>query len=86
MTASANSSNLPSLPGAVELDIGQAWWGNASRLDLGGQAAGIVTAAQAMYAKQQALRQRSQDRRNRAKSKAPVPAPVADTVVEQTTD
>jgi len=40
---------------------------NASRLDLGGQAAGIVTAAQAMYAKQQALRQRSQDRRKRAK-------------------
>jgi len=59
---------------------------NAPRLDLSGQAAGIVTAAQAMYAKQQALRQRSQDRRNRAKSKAPVPAPVADAVVEQTTD
>ncbi|MCE0952452.1 MULTISPECIES: ProQ/FinO family protein [Pseudomonas] len=59
---------------------------NAPRLDLGGQAAGIVTAAQAMYAKQQALQQRSQDRRNRAKSKAPVPASVADAVVEQTTD
>ncbi|MFJ4453309.1 ProQ/FinO family protein [Pseudomonas sp. NPDC089392] len=58
---------------------------NAPRLDLGGQAAGIVTAAQAMYAKQQASRQRSQGRRNRAKPKAHVPAPVADTVVEQTT-
>ncbi|MFR0676015.1 ProQ/FinO family protein [Enterobacterales bacterium AW_CKDN230030176-1A_HGKHYDSX7] len=59
---------------------------SASRLDLGGKAAGIVTAAQAMYAKQQALRQRSQNRRNGAKSKAPVSAPVADAGVVQTTD
>lgn len=57
---------------------------NAPRLDLDGQAAGTVTAAQAMYAKHQASRQRSQDRRNRAKPKARVPAPGADTVVEQT--
>ncbi|WP_090268401.1 ProQ/FinO family protein [Pseudomonas panipatensis] len=48
---------------------------NALRLDLRGQAAGTVTAAQAQYAKQQASRQRSQDRRNRAKQKARVPAP-----------
>lgn len=59
---------------------------NAPRLDLGGQAVGIVTAAQAMYAKQQAARQRSQERRNRAKSKARVSAPAADIAVEQTTD
>ena len=45
---------------------------NAPRLDLSGQAAGIVTAAQAMYAKHQASRQRSQDRRNRAKPTASV--------------
>lgn len=59
---------------------------NAPRLDLSGQAAGIVTAAQAMYAKQQAARQRSQERRNRVKSKARVSAPAADIAVEQTTD
>ncbi|MBC3492473.1 ProQ/FinO family protein [Pseudomonas taiwanensis] len=59
---------------------------NAPRLDLGGQAVGIVTAAQAMYAKQQAARQRSQERRNRAKSKERVSAPAADIAVEQTTD
>jgi ProP effector len=58
---------------------------NAPRLDLSGQAAGIVTAAQAIHAKQQASRQRSQDRRNRAKSKARVPAAAADSAVEQTT-
>ena len=51
---------------------------NAPRLDLNGQPAGIVTATQAMHAKQQASRQRSQDRRNRAKAKEPVAAAVAD--------
>ncbi len=59
---------------------------NAPRLDLSGQAGGIVTAAQAIYAKQQAARQRSQERRNRVKSKARVSAPAADIAVEQTTD
>ncbi|MFJ2982608.1 MULTISPECIES: ProQ/FinO family protein [unclassified Pseudomonas] len=59
---------------------------NAPRLDLNGQAAGTVTAAQALHAKQQASRQRSQDRRNRAKAKAPAPAPTGDTAVEQATD
>lgn len=59
---------------------------NAPRLDLNGQAAGTVTAAQALHAKQQASRQRSQERRNRAKAKAPAPAPAADTAVEQPTD
>ena len=58
---------------------------NALRLDLSGQAAGTVTAAQARYAKQQASRQHSQDRRNRAKLKARAPAPAADTAEEQTT-
>ncbi|WP_082060850.1 ProQ/FinO family protein [Pseudomonas abietaniphila] len=41
----------------------------APRLDLSGQPAGVVTATQAAHAKQQASRQRSQDRRNRAKAK-----------------
>lgn len=61
---------------------------NAPRLDLNGQAAGTVTAAQALHAKQQAARQRSQDRRNRAKSKAQAqaPAPAADTEAVQSTD
>ncbi|RCL20847.1 ProQ activator of osmoprotectant transporter prop [Pseudomonas sp. AFG_SD02_1510_Pfu_092] len=59
---------------------------NAPRLDLSGQPAGTVTAAQALHAKQQAARQRSQDRRNRAKSKAQVTAPAADTAVEQPAD
>lgn len=59
---------------------------NAPRLDLNGQAAGSVTAAQALHAKQQASRQRSQDRRNRAKSKTSTPAPAAEAVVEQTAD
>ncbi|MFK0092002.1 ProQ/FinO family protein [Pseudomonas sp. NPDC090592] len=59
---------------------------NAPRLDLNGQPAGTVTASQAMYAKQQASRQRSQDRRNREKAKARAAAPAADSVVEQATD
>ncbi|MFJ5298637.1 ProQ/FinO family protein [Pseudomonas sp. NPDC088368] len=42
---------------------------NAPRLDLSGQPAGVVTATQATHAKQQASRQRGQDRRNRTKSK-----------------
>lgn len=59
---------------------------NAPRLDLNGQAAGSVTAAQALHARQQASRQRSQDRRNRAKSGAPASAPAAKSAVEQTAD
>jgi len=59
---------------------------NAPRVDLNGQAAGTVTAAQAMHAKRQASRQRSQDRRNRAKSKTHAPACAGDAAVEQTTD
>ncbi|MGV8864850.1 MAG: ProQ/FinO family protein [Pseudomonas sp.] len=57
---------------------------SAPRLDLSGQEVGTVTAAQAIHAKQQASRQRGQDRRNRAKSKACVPAVTADTGLEQT--
>jgi len=52
---------------------------NAPRLDLTGQSAGIVTAGQATYAKQQAARQRGQDRRNSAKHKKGVPPAAAET-------
>ncbi|CAH0275545.1 RNA chaperone ProQ [Pseudomonas sp. Bi70] len=44
---------------------------NAPRLDLNGQPAGSVTAAQALHAKQQARRQRSQMRRAQQKPKEP---------------
>lgn len=56
---------------------------NAPRLDLDGQSVGTVSASQALHAKQQASRQRNQDRRSRAKSKASVLAALADTAVEQ---
>jgi len=49
---------------------------NAPRLDLDGQPAGTVTASQAVYAKQQARRQRAQARREQAKAKADTTAPV----------
>jgi len=56
---------------------------NAPRLDLSGQPAGVVTAAQAIHAKQQASRQRSQVRRHRGKSEArALPADV-DTSMEK---
>jgi len=58
---------------------------NAPRLDLGGQPAGVVTATQATHAKQQASRQRDQDRRNRAKLKEEGQAPTAVAAVEQDT-
>lgn len=54
---------------------------NAPRMDLYGQLSGTVTAGQAKYAKQQALRQRRQDRRSRAESKVRVPI-TADDVLE----
>jgi ProP effector len=41
---------------------------NAPRLNLSGQAVGMVTAAQTLHAKQQAKRQRGQARRNQAKA------------------
>lgn len=44
---------------------------NAPRLDLQGQPVGVVTAPQALHAKQQARRQRAEARRNQAKAKAP---------------
>ena len=71
---------------------GARYWGcmveNAPRLDLNGQVAGIVTAAQALHAKQQAARQRSQERRLRAKSKAQAEAapPAADATVQPAED
>lgn len=58
----------------------------APRLDLSGQPSGTVTAAQALHAKQQASRQRSQGRRDRVKPKASAPATAADTTAQQTTD
>ena len=57
---------------------------NAPRLDLSGQPAGVVTAAQALYAKKQASKQRGHDRRNRASQKEPALTVPADTTVEQT--
>ncbi|HDS1733553.1 ProQ/FinO family protein [Pseudomonas sp. BP8] len=69
---------------------GSRYWASmvedAPRLDLNGQTSGTVTAAQALYAKHQASRQRSQGRKNRVKSKADVPASAAVTTAEQTTD
>ncbi|KQM51491.1 ProQ activator of osmoprotectant transporter prop [Pseudomonas sp. Leaf15] len=59
---------------------------NALRLDLGGQPAGVVTATQATHAKQQASRQRGQDRRHRAKLKEEGQAPTAVAAVEQDTN
>ncbi|MGP0170646.1 ProQ/FinO family protein [Pseudomonas sp. NCHU5208] len=44
---------------------------NAPRLDLQGQPVGVVTAPQALHAKQQARRQRAEARRKQAKEKAP---------------
>lgn len=57
---------------------------NAPRLDLNGQPAGVVTAAQAIHAKQQASRQRSQVRRNRGKAQAPAAQPDANAPVHTT--
>lgn len=66
---------------------GNRYWASmvedAPRLDLNGQPAGSVTAAQALYAKQQASRQRSQSRKQRAKPKAPAPAAAVEAPVEQ---
>lgn len=59
---------------------------DAPRLDLSGQAAGSVTAAQALYAKHQAFRQRIQGRQNRASSKKRDVGSVSGTTVEQTAD
>lgn len=44
---------------------------NAPRLDLQGQPVGVVTAPQALHARQQARRQRAEARRTQAKAKAP---------------
>lgn len=58
----------------------------APRFDLSGQPAGVVTATQATHAKQQASRQRGQDRRHRAKPKEGGQAPDAVAAVEQDTN
>ena len=59
---------------------------NAPRLDLSGQAVGIVTAAQALHAKHQATRQRGQARRNQTKPKALIEDKAVETVVEEVVD
>ena len=59
---------------------------NAPRLDLSGQAVGIVTAAQALHAKQQAKRQRGQARRVQTKPKEPIQDKAVDTAVEPIVD
>ncbi|OHC20835.1 MAG: ProQ activator of osmoprotectant transporter prop [Pseudomonadales bacterium RIFCSPHIGHO2_02_FULL_60_43] len=59
---------------------------NAPRLDLSGQAVGIVTAAQALHAKHQATRQRGQARRNQTKPKALIGDKAVETVVEEVVD
>ncbi|HSC82152.1 MAG TPA: ProQ/FINO family protein [Pseudomonas sp.] len=58
---------------------------NAPRLDLSGQAAGTVTATQAIHAQQQIKRQRMQARRAQAKAKDRT-TPAADTAVEPQAD
>lgn len=59
---------------------------NAPRLDLNGQAVGQVTKAQALYAKQQAKRQRIQARRTQPKPKEPILVPSINTDAEQIAD
>lgn len=59
---------------------------NAPRLDLSGQAVGMVTAAQAMHAKQQAKRQRGQARRNQKTPKEPIQDKAVDTPAEKVLD
>ena len=54
---------------------------NAPRLDLNGQAAGVVTANQALHAKQQARRHRAEARSNQAKAKAPADDKAAESAV-----
>ena len=58
----------------------------APRLDLSGQAVGMVTAAQALHAKQQAMRQRRQARRNQTKPKECIQDKAVVTPVEQIVD
>jgi ProP effector len=59
---------------------------NAPRLDLSGQAVGMVTTAQSLHAKQQAKRQRGQARRNQKTPKERIQDKAVDTTVEQTMD
>jgi ProP effector len=59
---------------------------NAARLNLSGQAEGMVTAAQALHAKHQASRQRGQARRNQTKPKALTQDKAVETAVEQIVD
>ena len=66
--------------------LGSRYWAsmteNAPRLDLSGQAVGIVTVSQALHAKHQAKWQRGQARRNQAKPKALADDKAVEGVVE----
>jgi len=53
---------------------------------LSGQAVGMVTATQALHAKQQVMRQRGQARRHQAKLKERIEDKAVDTVVEKIAD
>lgn len=57
---------------------------NAPRLDLRGEAVGVVTPAQALHAKRQAKQQRGQGRRGQSKPKEQVA--IVDIAVEQSAD
>jgi ProP effector len=59
---------------------------NAPRLDLNGQAVGIVSVSQAVHAKHQAKWQRGQARRNQAKPKALADDKAIEGVVEEVVD
>lgn len=56
---------------------------NALRIDLSGQVVGVVTAAQALHAKQQTKRHRGHARRIQSNPKERIQNPSADTAVEQ---
>ena len=56
---------------------------NAPRVDLSGQTTGLVTTAQALHAKRQAMRQRVQARRNQTKPKALMQDKAVETAVEE---
>ena len=79
-TWSGSASRLNSLLGISTWCRGNRYWASmvegAPRLDLNGQPAGVVTAGQALYAKQQAARQRGKGRKERAKPK-PLPRPLS---------
>ncbi|MBB2496685.1 ProQ/FinO family protein [Aquipseudomonas ullengensis] len=59
---------------------------NAPRLDLYGQAVGVVTTTQALHAKQQAKRHRGQVRRSQSKPRERIQNPATDSAADQVVD